>query len=236
MKWLSLSKPEAETLFSSWATIPEPDFDSTCDKIRTEILNLFNNTMVELSITETEIGKKGYQFDLLFGLRLYELLKNNYEMNLRTATDDGIWRYLSMRVAPDLVYHRWGLKPERYWSKGRRIWFKTMWWYIHLSHQGTIDKTYQALKYNTADEVVQLVERAGSHGYRVDLYREIMKQYAPVAIMNKESSFIFRKVMKLNTARCKMIEPGLVPGGLETYVRELFNYFDTKPKKVSAGN
>jgi hypothetical protein len=39
------------------------------------------------------------------------------------------------------------------------------------------------------------------------------------------STGLFRKVMKLNTARAKVIEPTLVEGGEEAYAEELFNYF-----------
>lgn len=36
---------------------------------------------------------------------------------------------------------------------------------------------------------------------------------------------LFRRVLKLNTARLNMIEPNLVEGGIETYVTDLYNYF-----------
>lgn len=225
MKWLQLKKNESENIFSYWNEQPVPDYDPSYEKIRTDLVNIFNITRDELNTTNQDIPKKGYAFDLLFGLRLYELFQNQ-GLNLRDATDDGFWRYLSIKVAPDLIFHRWGLRPERFWSRGRRIWLKTLWWYIHLSFQGTVDRTHKTLRNNTSDEIVQLVERAGQFGYRVDLYREIMKQYGPIAENSKESSSLFRKVMKLNTARCKMIEPQLVTGGLQAYVRELFEYFD----------
>lgn len=227
MKWLKLNKEESEAIFFQWQIMPEPEYDISYEKLRNDIVRIFEDSKNYFKLTDFDIAKKGYSFDLRFGSQLYELLSSNYNLNLRNAADDGIWRYLSLKVAPDLIFHRWGLRPERYWSRGRRGWFKTLWWYIHLSHQGTIERTYRVLESNTADEIVQLVERAGAYGYRVGLYREIMKQYSPIANERKDSSSLFRKIMKLNTARCKMVEPELAFGGVETYVRELFDYFET---------
>ena len=226
MKWIDLKKTDSQEIFSSWSQVPEPDYEESYIKLRNDIQIIYESTKTELGLSDAQIAAKGYSFDLLFGVRLYELLNNSYNLNLRNASNDGIWRYLSLKVVPDIIYHRWGLRPERYWSRGRRTWLKTLWWYVHLSFQGTADKTFRVLKNNTADEIVQLVERAGSSGYRVTLYREIMKQYAPIAEKKKESSSLFRKVMKLNTARCKMVEPDLAAGGIEGYVRELFEYFE----------
>lgn len=229
MKWFTLPKDESKETFDRWDERPIPEYDFSLEKLRIDIVNVFESCMKELGTDDNGVPTKGYAFDLLFGLRIYKLLNDSYGMTVRTASDDGVWRYLAIRLVPDLVYIRWGLKPERFWSNNRRVWLKTLWWYIHLSDQGSIEKTNQILKSNTSDEIVQLVERAGSYGYRVALSREIMKQFAPYS-QKKDSSKLFRKVMKLNTARCKMIEPELVPGGTETYVRELFTYFETNDK------
>ena len=79
----------------------------------------------------------------------------------------------------------------------RRIWLKTIWWYVHLSWQNNINETYNILINNTTDTILQLVERPGL-GYNVELYRELMKQYN-----NYEDSSrnLFRTVLKLNTAQ-----------------------------------
>ena len=86
--------------------------------------------------------------------------------------------------------------------------------------------TYRILENNTTDEVVQLVERAGSAGYRVDVCRVLMKYY--YLNRSKYDNKIFRKVMVLNTARSKVVEPTLVNGGAIGYVKELFDYFGRK--------
>src|SRR5699024_3683962 len=49
-----------------------------------------------------------YDFDLLYGLELYQVLNKDIGFNQRVASNDDIWRYLSIRVIPDVVHSRWG--------------------------------------------------------------------------------------------------------------------------------
>ena len=101
-----------------------------------------------------------------------------------------------------------------------------MWWYIYLSIQNEdscdLKLTLKVLERNTTDEIVQLVERSGTAGYRVEVYREIMKYYSEHR--DKYDNSAFRKVMVLNTAKTKVVEPALIEGGVSEYVKELFNY------------
>lgn len=170
-------------------------------------------------------GKKinSYLFDLDMGLKLYCLLKEEFQFNERLAAQDEIWRYLSLEIFPDLVYQRFGLNDQRFYKGTRRIWLKSIWWYIHLSWQGTEEKTLSTLRGNSSDELLQLVDRSGSGGYRVDLTREIMKQYRIYSI--KKIPQLFRRVLKLNTARLNVVEPSLVEGGIQAYVTDLYRYF-----------
>lgn len=164
-------------------------------------------------------NKLDYTFDLLYGIKLYSILNELTGFTNRAATNDDVWRYLSIRVIPDIVHSRWGLNDARYFKTPRRIWLKTIWWYIHLSWQGTKQETYEILKDNTTDTIVQLVERPNI-GYYVDLYRELMKQYSNI---DDSSRKIFRRAMKLNTARLITTSPELIDGGIKQYVRELLN-------------
>jgi hypothetical protein len=164
-----------------------------------------------------------YAFDLNIGLLLYRVLKEDYAFNERLAAQDEIWRYLSLEVFPDLVYQRFGINDQRFYKGTRRIWLKSIWWYIHLSWQGTEEKTFNTLKDYSADELLQLLDRSGSGGYRVELTREMMRQYKVYA--NRKVPQLYRRVLKLNTARLNIIEPSLVEGGIETYVSDLYKYF-----------
>ena len=161
--------------------------------------------------------KLGYNFDLLFAIKLYEILGTNNNFCNRVASDDDVWRFLSIRVIPDIVHSRWGMNETRYITS-RRIWLKNIWWYIHLSWNGSSKRTYEILKNNTTDTIQQLVERPGV-GYYVSLYREIMFQYSTI---NDPSRFLFRKVLKLNTALLPVTYPELISGGIKEYVGYLF--------------
>lgn len=162
--------------------------------------------------------KLDYKFDVLYGLKVYEILNEKIGFTNRAATDDNVWRFLSIKLIPDVVHARWGLNEDRYFKTPRRIWLKTIWWYIHLSWVKDSKSTYELLKANTTDTLAQLVERPGI-GYNVKLYREIMLQYAN----HKDSSRnVFRRVLKLNVAKLATTTPELVEGGIPHYVSELY--------------
>lgn len=227
MKWKLLSKSESEKIMEGWKSGSPKSFDQDFEILRSELMTASKDIADELNIEMSDIRNAGYEFDLKFGLKLYEILNQTFGFTVRLASDNGIWRFLSLKVIPDLVYSRWGDNHGRYWKESRRIWLKALWWYIHLSWQGSTEKTFEILKENTTDEIVQLVERSGPSGYRIDLCREIMAFYGTIGSdQKKRSAQVFRRVMKLNTARIKVIEPGLFNGGKENYVKGLFNYFE----------
>ena len=160
------------------------------------------------------------------------------------ASNDQVWIYLCVKVFPDLIHNRYpghklktesgvvqrNINDERFWKTRRRIYLKVLWWYVYLSLQFSKDgkedlsKTYEVLKDNSTDEIVQIVERSGSAGYRVDVYRALMKYYADNR--DRYDNKRFRQVMVLNTAKTQIVEPLLMAGGIEEYIKELFEYFD----------
>lgn len=163
-------------------------------------------------------NKLDYHFDLLYGLKVYEILNEEIGFVNRVATNDDVWRYLSICVIHDIVHARWGLNADHFYKTSRRIWLKTIWWYIDLSWRGNAEETYEILKGNSTDTILQLVERPGI-GYYKELYREIMLQYAS---LEDSSRNWFRRALKLNTARLITTSPELVDGGIIKYVEELF--------------
>jgi hypothetical protein len=54
-----------------------------------------------------------------------------------------------------------------------------------------------------------------------------MKQFS-IKSQKQQNRTLFRKIMKLNTARLKIVEPALYNGGIKTYVEELIGYFDER--------
>lgn len=166
---------------------------------------------------------KSHGYDLRLGMLLYHVLKDEYNFNERAASRDEIWRYLSLEVCPDIVYERYELNDLRFYRSTRRIWLRSIWWYIHLSWQGSVEETLEILNNNSADDILQLIDRSGTGGYRVEFTRELMRQHHEYN--DTQIPFLFRRVLKLNTARLNMIEPSLVEGGVPKYVNDLYLYF-----------
>lgn len=157
-------------------------------------------------------------YDIKVGLAIYKVLRDA-GMDIRTAADDGWWRFLSLRVLPDLVKSRWETAPPvRFWVGRGRIWLRALWWTVHLTWQESEENTQKVLEDVTTDTVVQLVERPGKGGFRIDLARQIFK----VRRLRKPSQDQFRAIMKLNTAQIILKEPMLCDGGLVGYVDALF--------------
>lgn len=225
MNWDVMSKNDAENEFESFKQSGEVRLDPRYSDLRDEIVLAYNNTLNELNITDDTIsrGKNSYLVDCLFGIKLFNIFRTNkYQMTIRDASTDGVWRFLSLRVVPDIVTRRNGIEhPDKYWKKAKRIWLRAIYWYIYLSWQGSVEKTFEAIKDNSTDTITQLVDRCG-RGYRELLCRQLIQQ-----LSNFESSQrteVFRKVMVLNTARSKVVEPYLAEGGVAQYVKELYDY------------
>ena len=154
---------------------------------------------------------------------------------MRVAADDDFWRYLSLKVVPDLVAQRWGKDNEsHYWSRSTRIWLRSIWWYVHLSWQGSLEKTREILEceHFTTDTILNFEERSGRFGTYVDAYRYILLNYSQVSKedikrfsrgKSSDSDDLFRVVMKLNTAKMLVLDPALYLGGLDAYAKSLFH-------------
>ncbi|MBH0231376.1 hypothetical protein [Halobacillus yeomjeoni] len=229
--WKDISKKEADKRFKE---LEEDNFTPKLRRnkfdhpLREHLLEIHENIIRQYELDEHNLNKNTYLYDFQFGLRMYSFFNstNEFKMSAQEASSDGIWRHISLYIIPDIVFKRWGSNDNRFYKNPRRIWVKTLWWYVFLSWQGNQEDTEAILRHNTTDDLVQLVERAGSNGYRIDLSREIMKYYGSIPTDSElRSRNLFRKVMKLNTAKTNTLEPGLIDGGIEAYVRDLFGHF-----------
>lgn len=191
------------------------------EALRKQLIDARDEVFEERGYDNAE--KLDYGFDVAYGFKLYEILNENVGFNNREASNNDFWNWLSVRVIPDVVHSRWGNSPEHYFQRPTRTWFKVIWWYIHICWDGSEEATYELIKNNTTDTIQGLIERPGI-GYYVDVYHEIMKRYKDYQDRN-----LFRRVMKLNTARLMTTSPELVDGGIEAYVEDLF-------KKASGEN
>lgn len=218
MEFKRITKNEAAGFMAHWKEDPDgylkTGLDPDAQALRDALIEGFDKFA----------GKQKYVLDYRFGMWMRRKLEEN-GFTLRNAADDGVWMYLSLRVAPDLVEVRWDKDAEiRYYKQSGRIWLKTLWWYIYLSWQGNVEKTLKILETNSTDQILQLVDRTGKKGYYVDVYRKIMYYYWYVRQTNNSiGEAEFRRIMTLHTAMCKSIEPGLCEGGYDGYVRMLFS-------------
>ena len=228
MNWKELSRDESSTLFDSFCASDEFSYSQDYVALREDLCLIFDNALEQIGITVEQISQKNYsyQLDLQFGIKLYSTLNQKYGMNVRLAATEGIWRYLSVCVVPDLIEKRYGKDhPDRFWKKPKRLWLRVLWWYIYLSWQGSEEETLAVLKDNSTDEILQLVDRCGRGGYRVDLYREMMLKNSKLDPAERRKKQLFRKMMVLNTARVQVMEPELTVGGNRGYVEALSEYF-----------
>jgi hypothetical protein len=157
---------------------------------------------------------------------------------LSMAADDSIWRTLTMRVVPDYVAKRWGIKETgtngetteqspHFWSQPQRNWLKALWWYCHFADHGDLNegKASKLLKSITShtDPIQGLVERPGRQGYDVAVNRELLSRLADKTMSVQK----FKKLLKLNTAACKLTLPMLCERGIAGYVDSLIQKLDS---------
>lgn len=171
----------------------------------------------------TSKTKQEYIIDMFFGISMYQILNEVFDMrnNYHISSNMDFWRYLNMEVIPDIVYERWGDSVNRFYIHDKRNYSYSVWWYIHLSWQGSNEETIKAINFNTTDTIVQLTERSGrgiTGGYSIDLYREIIRELGKY----RKHGNLFRRVMELNTMYTSTIEPKFYDGGYENYVKMLF--------------
>ncbi|MBD5520791.1 MAG: hypothetical protein HDR03_06135 [Lachnospiraceae bacterium] len=233
-----------------WAMfdVPEENYGEIYKDIRTEVVSVFRETL------DKGNQKINYDLDLKVGIKLYEVLSLDNGFDIVKANDDDIWRYISICVMPDLTFIRYpnqqsdvevireyipnlsyaiGIKTEkgsirikkkRFYSHTRRIWLKTLWWYVHLGWQNTPKKTYEVLKNNGTNIISHFIERPG-RGYREQLFRCMLYAYS---LLPEQRDSIFRAAAKLNLAKCVSIEPALSEGGEIFYSEKLFEEVFTK--------
>lgn len=228
-----------------WALfdVPEDNYSIGYKEIRDGVVETFKDSLCDNG------NRINYNLDLRVGIKLYELLNPMNKFTIIQANDDDIWRYISVCVMPDLTFIRYpnlnedvkiireyipdlsyaiGIKTEkdsirikkkRFYSHTRRIWLKTLWWYIHLGWQGTSEDTYEVLKNNGTNIISHFIERPG-RGYREQLFRCMLYAYS---LLPEQKDSIFRAAAKLNLAKCVSMEPALAEGGEVKYSQMLFD-------------
>ena len=212
--WKTITKPKAEELFND---LDLENITLDTDRWSEDYIELRGRLLEEYN----KVDKKSeYEIDLNFGLKLYHILGTEYKFTVSDASIAGIWYDLSLRTVPDIVAARLKSKSKGAWyERTTRIWLFRIWWYIHLSWQGSEEKTREVLRKNTTDTISAIVERSGVKGYRVDLLREIMKKYSECPAGGRD---LLRAAMVRNSAWLLSQEPALADGGISGYAETLF--------------
>ena len=104
-----LGKQEAVVLWNNYQengwTLPE--LNGSYLTVRNDLVSIYNK------VSEKGLKIKSYEFDVEFALDLFKYFSDQGIDNLRTASNDGFWRYLSLVVIPNIVKSRWD-KEELY--------------------------------------------------------------------------------------------------------------------------
>lgn len=235
-----------------WANydVPGESYDAFYNDFRTKVINVFRDTLTAQKM------RINYYLDLSVGIKLYELLNPQNGFTTIQANDDDIWRYISICVCPDITFIRYPnqssdvsilkecipglsyaiavktekdsirIKKKRFYAHTRRIWLKTLWWYIHLGWQGTAHKTYITLQNNGTNIISHFIERPGK-GYRPELFRYMLYAYS---LLPEQKDSTFRAAAKMNLAKCVVVEPALTIGGEKQYAIDLFKEVASKER------
>ncbi len=222
----NLSDAAFEDLKAQWESRQITDYSPDYEELREKVISVYNLYK----------DKKDYEIDLNIGLCLYEYLNPAKGFSIVMANDDDIWRYISCKVFPDITYARYPkpaqddirLNKKRFYLHTRRIWLKTLWWYVFLSWQGDSQRTKEVLKDFGTDTISDFIERTGQ-GYRLLLYRQLMNEYSKI---ENKSSNLFNSIQKQNLVNCRTIEPSLSAGAEPGYVKELFKQLSIGEENV----
>ena len=218
-----LSIQESKNVYETFLRthiVPENDLDYEYRNMRNDITCKYYELVSQ--------GYMLYQLDYRFSLWFYQYMNSKNWFGERVASNYQFWNYVALKLMPDVIYQRWGDEKaeEHYFAKGLRVYPYTLYWYSHLSWQGSAESTEAILstpqRFST-NSILHLVERPGRYyGTFINLYRQIMKQYAVIS-SDKYIDYkkLFESVMKLCMSRIPVMDPDLCPGGSKEYARKL---------------
>ena len=227
-----MNQTSFDSLLESWKSYSLPEEDAALFKDSEKEVEL-RNAIVDVA-RQFDGDKKSYLYDLEIGIKLYqELSPVSGLFPLVEAADDDRWRFISCRIFPDLTYLRWStpgksdtgrINSKRFYSHPRRIWLKTLWWFVYLAWQGDVESTRKVLLKLSGDVISDFIERP-NNGYRVEYMRQLLATYSRV---QNRSTELFNQIQKLNLVKFKSIEPELSDGGNELFAKTVMTELNVK--------
>lgn len=168
--------------------------------------------------------RKYYLYDLNMALEIYSYYDIN-EYGYACLSNYDFWRYICVKVVPDIIRERHGINPEYYFKKNVRMYIPTLWWYINMTWQGSLEQTKIVLEKHNTDTIQSLVERPGRQGVFLETYRKIIEYYDKLdqrdrVVDGQKKYYLLRRIMVLHTAKCLLFDPNIL--GADNYVRMLF--------------
>lgn len=225
MKYLELDREKSKNIFEA---------------IQSKKIDVFNNDYYQsldnsyLKIRETILSwlkekpiTKSYEFDLYLAIKLHKYFsKQNFEgFNESIASNYDFWRYLCLKVVPDIIIERHGVVKEYFYAKNVRLYLSTLWWYIEMGYQGDYETTSNCLMNLSTDYIQGIVERPGRDGIYIDVSRYIVYYLSqlPTDVVNKKinNRILLRRIAIQNTARSANYNL-VLDGKTKQYVIELF--------------
>ena len=225
--WNTLSAAECELISDGWSrTIESGGLPFEGFNLRRIKKTMYSPIRAELCSAYESIpsGLSSYQFDVEFGLKVYTCLIK-HGMTAADASNDGVWRYLQMKVLPDLIYRIWvhktgdiHINESRMWKKSPRLYLKVLWWFIHIVWDTDEVRTRSHL--NNSCDISQITDRT-TMGYRINVYKAILHVYGDLE-EKQISKRLLSRVLMLNSSYCSFLEPELLGIDLNEYVRSLY--------------
>lgn len=167
-----------------------------------------------------------------FGLFLYnEVLPLSGGFDLRSASDDGVWRNLTCRLLPDIIDRRWRIGDEsggyilnldRLYKIPNRNWFKTLWWFAHLAWQEDENLFKAIMDKSTTDTIAQTVERT-SRGYDTLIIRKLFEEsYMRSNDLGTNFNKVIRFALKIHLLKSATIDPLTIYNSGNSYLDLLY--------------
>jgi hypothetical protein len=221
---IETNRANIEKHYMQWCesgNVNESQLDPNYQKIRTFFVETYTKLKQE--------GKNTYQLDLPLALAFYDFLNKQPDFAPVYESDYDFWRYIAVYVIPDIVADRHGKENKPYFfASADKIYPFALYWYIHLSWQGSISATEQVLSGFSTDEILQLVGRPSKIGINLEFFRKMMKRFSEfpkdkwAITVNGSKTTIVRLILIKNTGKLSVLRPEVYPGGIDGYLDMLF--------------